>query len=61
MLHSEGRLQLRVSARTALPIFKYSDFSLGKRETSFHYTVLDFTAQDCVFGVQYKKENKDRL
>lgn len=60
-LHSEGRLQLRVSARTALPVFKYSGFSLEKRENSFHYTVLDFTAQDYVFRVQYEKENKDTL
>lgn len=30
-------------------------FSLGKRETSFHHTVPDFTAQDHVFGVQTNK------
>ena len=61
MPRSDGVLQLRVSARTALSVFKYSGFSLEKRETSFHYTVLDLTAQDYVFGVQYKKENKDTL
>lgn len=60
-------LQLRVCVRTAVPVFKYSDFCFfffGKREKlPFCDTALDFTAQDHIFGVQYKKkkDNRDTL
>lgn len=50
-LQSTAGLQLRVSAGTApTRVQRLRGCSLGKRETSFHHTVPDFTAH--VFGVQ---------
>jgi len=53
-----GWLQPRFSARTAIHVFKYASFSLGEGNTSFCATVLNFTAQDYVFRVQYDKDIK---
>lgn len=50
-----GGLQPRLFARTAIHVFKYASFSLGKRNTSFCATVLNFTAQDYIFRVQYDR------